>query len=136
MEFDGDSVRARNQETRTELDRERSIAVVGESYEGERVVSDRPGGHVIAKDFDAIEINHSAVIAPKLHRQAGNTGGIGDHEHAPEIGGDQRRPVGGGELTYDRGLVAIAETEFRGAVAPADSIEQASHPIGAGLEAG
>src|SRR5205085_2682741 len=92
----------------------------GRGGEGGR--GDRAGGHVVAIDLFAVEVNDGAVVANEPQRERGNGGRVGDAEALAEVGGDEL-VVGVGSVGDDGGFVAVAVAELGGAGFPGGIVE-------------
>src|SRR5439155_6858951 len=132
MNFNGQNVRAGNEIRRGDYEREESAFVRADDVcRSQCVISDRPGGHIVAEHLAAIEINDRAVVTNEREREIGDvSGGIGNVEGAAKISGDVL-VVGVGAVVKESGFVAIAVTELGRADSPGGIIEGGCAPAGA-----
>src|SRR5689334_501762 len=94
----------------------------GHGCERKRRRGDCARGHVAAKDFDAIEVDDSSIIAEQSQSEGVNRGGAGQGEGVAEVGSDVFT-AGGRAVTDHGGFVSIAVTELSETTPPRAVVE-------------
>ena len=92
MDFDCDEIRSGVQKRRAEGGGEVRVFIgPGDGAGGQRQIAHSAGRHVAAPDFQAVQIDHRAVVAQKVRVQACEQHRIRDGEDPSKIVGDEFR---------------------------------------------